>query len=205
MIGKLKSILMGDTAFGEQAESQEDRQQLALASLLVEMARADFDETHDEHSLIIDLLARHYDLSAAESLELLNKARAANNNAVCLFDFTRSLHNSLDAEQKTDVIRLLWQVANADNKLDKYEDYLVRKVGKSPKMMKTSLMSVAAVTSVRIPVSVIRIAPLRKWQVRWWGCSWPSLCTLIRRKWRRTRCLRPTQSLRRIIAIIFAA
>lgn len=128
MIGKLKSILMGDTAFGEQAESQEDRQQLALASLLVEMARADFDETHDEHSLIIDLLARHYDLSAAESLELLNKARAANNNAVCLFDFTRSLHNSLDAEQKTDVIRLLWQVANADNKLDKYEDYLVRKV-----------------------------------------------------------------------------
>ena len=128
MIGKLKSILMGDTAFGEQAESQEDRQQLALASLLVEMARADFDETHDEHSLIIDLLARHYDLSAAESLELLNKARAANNNAVCLFDFTRSLHNSLDAEQKTDVIRLLWQEANADNKLDKYEDYLVRKV-----------------------------------------------------------------------------
>jgi len=128
MIGKLKSILLGDKAFGGEAETQDDRQQLALASLLVEMARADFDETHDEHSLIIDLLARHYDLSAAESLELLNKARAANNNAVCLFDFTRSLHNSLDAEQKTDVIRLLWQVANADNKLDKYEDYLVRKV-----------------------------------------------------------------------------
>lgn len=128
MIGKLKTILLGDMAFKEKAESQEDRQQLALASLLVEMARADFDETHDEHSLIIDLLARHYDLSAAESLELLNKARAANNNAVCLFDFTRSLHSSLDAEQKTDVIRLLWQVANADNKLDKYEDYLVRKV-----------------------------------------------------------------------------
>ena len=128
MIGKLKTILLGDKAFGGEAETQDDRQQLALASLLVEMARADFDETHDEHSLIIDLLARHYDLSAAESLELLNKARAANNKAVCLFDFTRSLHNSLDAEQKIDVIRLLWKVANADNKLDKYEDYLVRKV-----------------------------------------------------------------------------
>ena len=128
MIGKLKSILMGDTAFGDKAENQEDRQQLALASLLVEMARADFDETHDEHSLIIDLLASHYDLSSAESLELLHKARAANSKAVCLFDFTRSLHNSLDAEQKQEVIRLLWQVANADNKLDKYEDFLVRKV-----------------------------------------------------------------------------
>jgi uncharacterized tellurite resistance protein B-like protein len=128
MIGKLKSILMGDTAFGDKAENQEDRQQLALASLLVEMARADFDETHDEQSLIVSLLASHYDLSSAESLELLHKARTANTKAVCLFDFTRSLHNSLDAEQKQEVIRLLWQVANADNKLDKYEDFLVRKV-----------------------------------------------------------------------------
>ena len=128
MIGKLKNILMGDKAFSANAENQEDRQQLALASLLVEMARADFDETHDEHSLIIDLLASHYDLSSAEALELLNKARAANDKAVCLFDFTRSLHKSLDAEQKKDVIRLLWQVANADDKLDKYEDFLVRKV-----------------------------------------------------------------------------
>jgi uncharacterized tellurite resistance protein B-like protein len=128
MIGKLKNILMGDKAYSTNAENQEDRQQLALASLLVEMARADFDETHDEHSLIIDLLASHYDLSSAEALELLNKARAANDKAVCLFDFTRSLHKSLDAEQKKDVIRLLWQVANADEKLDKYEDFLVRKV-----------------------------------------------------------------------------
>jgi uncharacterized tellurite resistance protein B-like protein len=128
MIGKLKNILMGDKAFSANAENQEDRQQLALASLLVEMARADFDETHDEHSLIIDLLASHYDLSSAEALELLNKARAANDKAVCLFDFTRSLHKSLDAEQKKDVIRLLWQVANADDQLDKYEDFLVRKV-----------------------------------------------------------------------------
>jgi uncharacterized tellurite resistance protein B-like protein len=128
MIGKLKNILMGDKAFSANAENQEDRQQLALASLLVEMARADFDETHDEHSLIIDLLASHYDLSPAEALELLNKARAANDKAVCLFDFTRALHKSLDEEQKQAVIRLLWQVANADDQLDKYEDFLVRKV-----------------------------------------------------------------------------
>jgi uncharacterized tellurite resistance protein B-like protein len=128
MIGKLKKILLGDAAYRDNVESKEDRKQLALAALLVEMARADFDETHDEHSLIIDLLATHYGLSSAESLELLNKARVANDKAVCLFDFTRSLRESLDAEQKKDVIRLLWQVANADNKLDKYEDYLVRKV-----------------------------------------------------------------------------
>ena len=128
MIGKLKTILLGDAAFAATADNEADRQELALASLLVEMARADFDESQEEHNLIIDLLADHFELTSAEALELLNRARAANDRAVCLFDFTRALHESLNAEQKLDVIRLLWKVANADNDLDKYEDYLVRKV-----------------------------------------------------------------------------
>jgi uncharacterized tellurite resistance protein B-like protein len=128
MLGKLKAVLLGDSAYKETAVDPADRQQLALASLLVEVARADFEETQDEHNQIIDLLASHFELSSAEALELLSRARDANNNAVCLFDFTRALHASLDAEQKLDVIRLLWKVALADAKLDKYEDYLVRKV-----------------------------------------------------------------------------
>lgn len=128
MIKRLKNILLGSTEFAAEAENDTDRQQLALASLLVEMARADFDESQDEHSLIIDLLANHYELSSSESLELLNRARDANDDAVCLFDFTRALHASLDADQKQEVIRLLWRVALADSRLDKYEDFLVRKV-----------------------------------------------------------------------------
>jgi uncharacterized tellurite resistance protein B-like protein len=128
MIKTLKNILLGSTEFAAEAENDADRQQLALASLLVEMARADFDESQDEQSLIIDLLASHYELTSSESLELLNRARDANNNAVCLFDFTRALHASLEAEQKQEIIRLLWRVALADSRLDKYEDFLVRKV-----------------------------------------------------------------------------
>jgi uncharacterized tellurite resistance protein B-like protein len=128
MIKTLKNILLGSTEFAAEAENDADRQQLALASLLVEMARADFDESQEEQSLIIDLLASHYELTSSESLELLNRARDANNNAVCLFDFTRALHASLEAEQKQEIIRLLWRVALADSRLDKYEDFLVRKV-----------------------------------------------------------------------------
>lgn len=128
MLKKIKDMVLGAQAYAETAESQEERTQLALASLLVEMARADFDESQDEHSHIIDLLASHFELSPAEALELLNKARNTLDDSVCLFDFTRALHASLDAEQKQQVIRLLWQVAMADETLNKYEDYLVRKV-----------------------------------------------------------------------------
>jgi uncharacterized tellurite resistance protein B-like protein len=128
VLGKIKNLVMGNRAYAETAENPEERQQLALASLLVEMARADFDESQQEINRIIDLLATHFDLSSAEALELLNRARDSADGAVCLFDFTRALHESLDNEQKQDVIRLLWQVALADARLDKYEDYLVRKV-----------------------------------------------------------------------------
>ena len=128
MIGKLKKILLGDAAFAATADNEIDRQQLALAALLVEMARADFDEHEDEHQLIVDLLSVHFELTTDEAATLLEHARAASDKAVCLFDFTRALHKSFDADEKLAVIRLLWQVANADNNLDKYEDFLVRKV-----------------------------------------------------------------------------
>lgn len=128
MLKKVKNMVLGSNAYVESANNPEERQQLALAALLVEMARADFDDSQDEHDLIVDLLAAHFELSGTEATELLGRAKSSASDAVCLFDFTRALHESLDADQKQDVIRLLWQVANSDDRLDKYEDYLVRKV-----------------------------------------------------------------------------
>ncbi len=126
---KLKSVLLGSKAYAESAADPQDRQQLALAALLVEMARADFDDTEHEHAEISRLLAEHFQLGSEEAAQLLTRADKAMEEAVCLFDFTRALHESLDYEQKLAVIELLWQVALADEHLDKYEDYLMRKVG----------------------------------------------------------------------------
>ena len=128
MIGKLKSILLGNAAFAATAENPTDRKQLALAALLIEMARADFDEHHTEKSEIAELLASKYALSPLEIRSLVKRAQIVSNNAVSLFDSTRALHECLDADERRDVIRMLWQVAYTDRKLDKYEDYLVRKI-----------------------------------------------------------------------------
>ena len=92
------------------------------------MARADFDESADEQQKIVALLASHFELTDTEAADLVARAQSALEESVCLFDFTRALHESLDHEQKAEVIRLLWKVAHADGTLDKYEDYLVKKV-----------------------------------------------------------------------------
>ena len=128
MLGTLKTILLGERAYAESAANPEERQQLALAALLVEMARADLDETAEERAAISSFLAGHFALTDAEAQSLLVRAEQAMEESVCLFDFTRALHDSLDYEQKLEVVRLLWRTALADGRLDKYEEYLIRKV-----------------------------------------------------------------------------
>jgi uncharacterized tellurite resistance protein B-like protein len=128
MLKKLKKLVLGADPYTATEVNSEERQQLALAALLVEMARADFDATDAEHASVQQLLARHFELSPAEAENLVERAATAMDEAVSLFDFTRALHEALEPEQKLEVIRLLWTVAHADDRLDKYEDFLVRKV-----------------------------------------------------------------------------
>ena len=43
-------------------------------------------------------------------------------------EFTRLLHEDLSHSEKNEIITMLWRVAFSDNNLDKYEDYVVRKI-----------------------------------------------------------------------------
>jgi len=128
MLKKIKNMMLGANAYAESAEDPEERQQLALAALLVEVARADFSESSVEHAEIKRLLAAHFELTQGEAAKLFERASKAMDESVSLFDFTRALHESMDYDEKQGVIELLWKVALSDNELDKYEDYLVGKV-----------------------------------------------------------------------------
>jgi uncharacterized tellurite resistance protein B-like protein len=101
---------------------------LAVAALLVELARADHDEQAVEQAAITGLIARHFQLSPVAAGELLAEARGAADDAVSLHEFTALLHRQLDYPEKLRIIAMLWDVALEDQRLDKYEDYLVGKV-----------------------------------------------------------------------------
>jgi uncharacterized tellurite resistance protein B-like protein len=59
---------------------------------------------------------------------LLADARGEANRSVELQAFTRRLHEQLSAAEKLRVVEMLWQVALADERLDKHEDFVVRKI-----------------------------------------------------------------------------
>jgi len=108
--------------------ARDEELRLATAVLLVEIMRADFSERESEARAIERLLAQHFALDAASSEALAEDARDEADRAVSLHDYTRLLHAELDENEKGRIIEMLWEVALADEGLDKYEDYLVRKI-----------------------------------------------------------------------------
>lgn len=122
-----------DRAFGARDAPAEpvDREhalRVATALLLVEVARADFDQDLTESETIFELLRKHFDLSAEETRLLVEEAHREADHAVELSVFTRRLHEALDAAEKGRIVEMLWRVALADRHLDKHEDHLVRRV-----------------------------------------------------------------------------
>ena len=102
--------------------------ELAAAVLLIEMARADFEQDNLENEMIIELLKEYFLLDHEDAHDLFHEAEKIADNSVSLHEFTRTLHETLNEEAKNEIIEMLWRLALVDDSLDRYEDYLVRKI-----------------------------------------------------------------------------
>ncbi|MCG6969537.1 MAG: TerB family tellurite resistance protein [Gammaproteobacteria bacterium] len=112
----------------EQTEDYEHRLQVATAALLVEIARADFHIEDQELEKIAAALQEKFDLSTQEVSELMQLATREAKQAISYYDFTSLINKGFSFEQKVKVIELMWQVAYADDHLQKYEEAMIRKI-----------------------------------------------------------------------------
>ncbi|MEO1576545.1 MAG: TerB family tellurite resistance protein [Pseudomonadota bacterium] len=101
---------------------------VATAALLVEVARADHSFDPAEQAAMLSLVAQRFGLSADETRALTDEAAEAAGDAVSVYEFAQQLHETLSVDDKSEVVNLLWQVAYADGRLDKYENSLVLKI-----------------------------------------------------------------------------
>lgn len=101
---------------------------LATALLLIELAAADFDSADVELARVAELLGEQFGLDGAALDALIDDARSRARASVSLHDYVATLHQSLDAAGKRRLIAMLWQVAVADGRVDKYEEHLLRRL-----------------------------------------------------------------------------
>lgn len=102
--------------------------QLAMAVLLVEVGRADFDFDADERAQMQRLLIDGLHLSPEDARALLDQAVAESGAAVSLHGFIATLNAQLDADGKRRLLQALWQVAYADGQLRPQEEARIRQL-----------------------------------------------------------------------------
>lgn len=115
------------TQFAEEPKAQHSLE-LAAAALLIEISRADDDISLVERDAMRAVIGRVFHLSDGEVDEIMTTAESAVDTAVSLFDFTAVVNEQFSREQKIGLLAMLWTVAYADEKLDHYEEYYIRKI-----------------------------------------------------------------------------
>lgn len=129
MLNSLKNLFdkhIGDVSADEPAGHSVA---LAVAALLVEIARADHEVDESERLTIARAVATVCEADVDDINRLLTEADEAVSEAVSLYDFTSVVNENFSHERKYQLLLLLWQVAYADGRVDRYEEYFVRKIG----------------------------------------------------------------------------
>ncbi len=110
------------------AEDRERALRMATAVLMLDVARADHVFEESEFDRVLNLVEVHFGLTPEEAAVLVNEAGDKAEDLVSVHEFTQLLHKHLNEQEKARIIALLWQIAYADGRLDKYEDSLVLKI-----------------------------------------------------------------------------
>jgi len=128
MLSKINKWLDSTLNLEPDNDSQQHTVQLAAAILLIEVSRADFDISKEEQQVIQTTLKKHFSLTDIEATNVLNYALKEHDDYTSSHPFIRLINEEMDIDEKRSLLRGLWEVAYADTKLDKYEEYHIRKI-----------------------------------------------------------------------------
>ncbi len=110
------------------AQSQDDKLPLAACALLVEVMRIDGEVSEAERRTVLEAMAQTFALPGEQLEELLALAEREVAEAVDQYQFTRLINERFTPEEKARLVEMLWRVAFADGRLDKHEEYVIRKL-----------------------------------------------------------------------------
>jgi uncharacterized tellurite resistance protein B-like protein len=129
MLAAIRSFLrkysvapVDDTLDGEQGL------RMAVAMLLLDVARADTEITAEERRVARQMLERFFPVSPDQAQALVAAAQHEAEHATSLYPFTSLIKRECDLDERTRIVGMLWKVSSADGHIDAHEEHLVRKV-----------------------------------------------------------------------------
>jgi uncharacterized tellurite resistance protein B-like protein len=117
----------GDAAADVPARREQSRN-LAVAALLVEVLRADYDVAEAERRQVVESVRGMLGLDDAQCAGLLAEAEQQVDRAHDLHQFTTAVNGALAHDEKLRLVEQMWRVAQADAIVHKYEEHIIRRV-----------------------------------------------------------------------------
>jgi len=130
MLNALKELL-GSAEKASTAELPANEDQLlasAAAMLLFEVAWADHNMSDDEIALIQESLQQLFDLPKSVTQWLVEDARAKHDTSVGLYEYTRTINETLEPQEKFELMIALWRLAHSDKELHALEEHAIRRI-----------------------------------------------------------------------------
>lgn len=123
MLNRLKALLAAPSA--AESRTPETRGHLAVAALMLSLARSDDDYSPEEQGTIRRMLRDGLGVPAGELDALLAEADEARARSIDLWAFTNAVKTAWAREERYRILVLLWRVVFADGALERHEDHLM--------------------------------------------------------------------------------
>jgi len=107
----------------------EKKLQIATCTLFIQLAKADDNFTDKERDTIISIMKSTYNLDDEFIDELIKMAEKRLEYDENIYDLTQIINQTLSNDEKFELLKNLWRLIYIDEKLDIYEDHIIKKIG----------------------------------------------------------------------------
>ncbi len=131
MLSKIKDFFQENMTVEEKVDSESrssNKVAIATCALLLEMAHSDDEFSEVEENEITKIMQSEFDLSEIKVDEIIELSNEERKESLDLWQFTNLINKNFSKEEKIKVIEYIWRIVYADDKVDKYEEYLVRRL-----------------------------------------------------------------------------
>ena len=111
----------------EVKEEKPKNLKLIALCLAFEVANADNDIDNREMDLILEKIKNTIDISVLNEKEIYDIIKEESEKRVSFYDIIHDINTNLDKEEKIKILRLLWEIAYADEVLDVDEEKIIRR------------------------------------------------------------------------------
>ena len=109
-------------------KSVDDQLKYATCILMLEVSKSDDDFDIQEQDKIKDLVKKRFNIPQDKIDSLFVFCNKEHDSMTSLYDWTEVINKECNYEQKCMIIGYMWDIAFIDSKIDKYEDFTIRKV-----------------------------------------------------------------------------